>query len=276
MKVFSPAKINLFLRILRRREDGYHDLSSLFQAVDLGDTLDLTFSDVDSLETTDPTLPVDRSNLVWKAVDLFRKKTGKVTPLKIHLDKKIPMQAGVGGGSSNASATLWALNVLHETNVSDLILATWASEIGSDISFFFSSGRAHCTGRGEIVKSLKPLEMHPTLWLVKPPGGLSTPAVYKALDLSKCSRADPEEILKRHLAREIVFINDLELPAFIANPSLKQLKEELVSQGYQVSMTGSGTGLMCVGEKKPEVAPGIQVYPLCFIYRDAKSWYQSP
>ena len=272
MKVFSPAKINLFLRILKRREDGYHDLASLFQVVDLGDEIDLTFSTHDTLFCTDLTLPLDRSNLIWKAVDLFRRKTGIFQPLKIHLEKHTPIQAGIGGGSSNAASTLWALNQLHHTNISDSELAIWASEIGSDISFFFSLGRAYCTGRGEHIRALPPPLNTPSMWLVKPPEGLSTPQIFNLLNLSKCSKISPEEILRANEKR-VHFLNDLEEPAFEVLPSLRLLKEKLLEQGFQVSLTGSGTGLLCLGENKPHVSPQIRTYPLRYLSRAQGSWY---
>lgn len=275
MRLFSPSKINLFLRVLRKREDGYHDLASLFQAVDLGDTIDLHFAESDSLTCSSSTLPLDRSNLIWKGVDLFRKKTALARPIRIHLEKKIPVQAGIGGGSSNAATILWGLNALHQTNISDSVLSTWAAEIGSDISFFFSLGRAFCTKRGEEVTPLSAVESPPSLWLVKPPEGLSTPKIFKLLDLSSCLPLDPEDLLKKNLSRKIFFHNDLECPAFAALPGLARLKEELVHQGFEVSMTGSGTGLLCLGPKKPEVR-GAAIYPLKFLSRTPGHWYPLP
>src|SRR3984957_3204907 len=93
----SPAKLNLFLRVLGKRADGYHELASLFQAVDLSDTLELCLAGADRFTCNDPALPTDGSNLVIKALDLFRRKTGVVFPVAIHLEKRIPLQSGLGG-----------------------------------------------------------------------------------------------------------------------------------------------------------------------------------
>src|ERR1700733_15970617 len=120
LTLLSPAKLNLFLRIVRRRPDGYHDLASLFQTVSLADTLHFSLSERDQLTCTDPALLTDHTNLVLKAVDLFRKKTGLSFGLKIHLEKHIPYQSGLGGGSSNAATTLWALNQLTKQCVNDV------------------------------------------------------------------------------------------------------------------------------------------------------------
>ena len=156
LTLFSPAKINLYLHVIKKRTDGYHDISSLFQAIDLGDTLHFEWSnhEPDKLTCTDPNLTTDSSNLIMKAVLLFRQKTDWHHPVSIHLEKRIPIQSGLGGGSSNAATTLWALNEKAGRPASIEQLQTWSAEIGSDIPFFFSEGTAHCLGRGEEVKSI--------------------------------------------------------------------------------------------------------------------------
>lgn len=154
MILFSPAKINLFFRVLKKRDDGYHEIASLYQAIDLGDTLNITLNECDELSCSDPSLQTDESNLVLKAAALFRKKTALALYIKVHLHKQIPIQAGLGGGSSNAATTLWALNKLANCPASFQDLALWSCELGSDVAFFFSKGAAYCTGRGELFSSL--------------------------------------------------------------------------------------------------------------------------
>eukprot|EP00667_Euglena_gracilis_P021213 EG_transcript_23198 len=116
LEAFSPSKVNLFLRILRRRPDGYHDLASLFQAISLGDRLSLRLLPEDApddvFECNMAGVPVDRTNLVLRAVDLLRQRTGVARRLHIRLDKTVPAQAGLGGGSGNAATALWAANQL--------------------------------------------------------------------------------------------------------------------------------------------------------------------
>lgn len=253
--LFSPAKVNLFLRVERRREDGYHELSSLFQAIDLGDFITLTQSSSDLFTTNSLEIPCDPSNLVMKALDLFRKKTGRDFHVHIHLQKQIPIQAGLGGGSSNAATTLWGLNALMNNPASETELMQWGAELGSDVPFFFSHGTAHCKGRGEIVEDLKPLVQSKPLWLIKPPVGLSTPAIYRSLDLTKCSKKDE------------LFVNDLEHPAFNALPSLHTLKEQLSALYDRVVMTGSGTAFICEGEH----SQGERIF---FLNRHKNTWYQ--
>jgi 4-diphosphocytidyl-2-C-methyl-D-erythritol kinase len=247
LTLFSPAKINLFLRILGKRPDGYHELASLFQAIGLGDRLTFTLSKEDNLTCSDPLLPTNSSNLVLKAVNLFRLKTGLQSSIQIHLEKKIPTQAGLGGGSSNAATTLWALNALHHFPYTEEELQQWSSEIGSDIPFFFSQGIAYCTGRGEIVRNL-PLLPLPSFSIEKPSEGLSTPAIYNALNLSECSSADPETLLEAFYKGKPTYINDLEAPALRLSPTLSIYKKELLKKYDQVFMTGSGSAHVCLGK----------------------------
>lgn len=252
------------MHVLGRRPDGYHELHSLFQAISLGDTVTFKLSDYDSLTCTDPDLPTDASNLVMKAVKLFRKKTGWLGHVKIHLEKKVPSQAGMGGGSSNAATTLWALNQLSGGSIPIDTLQDWSGEIGSDIPFFFSEGTAECFGRGEIVKSLPaPIAQDP-FWIVKPSIHLSTIDVYKRYS-SIPSRKTTEES-----------VNDLEMPAFELAPELYELKKQLLDSGFErVLMTGSGSAFFCIGKDGivPEL-PGISRYRVTYLNRSASEWYK--
>lgn len=233
LTLLSPAKVNLFLRILGKRRDGYHALASLFHTIDLADTLTLSLSKEDALACTDSS--IGPNNLVWKAVDLFRRKTGLHFNVSIYLEKKIPIQAGLGGGSSNAAATLKGLNQLLGFPATREELQEWSAEIGSDVPFFFSqTGTAYCTGRGEIVHDVP--RICTTFEVFKPEEGLSTPEVYKALDLSTCSKEDPETLLEEFLNGKPRYLNDLESPAFKLMPSLAVLKKKLTG-----TMSGSGT-----------------------------------
>lgn len=272
----SPAKINLFLRIMRRRSDGYHELASLFQTISLCDQLHVSLSDSDELFCNDPRVPTNRSNLIWKAIDLFRQKTGLHFFVKIQLDKQIPIQAGLGGGSSNAASALWAVNQLTKDSVSVDDLQKWSAEIGSDVPFFFSSGTAYCTGRGEQVRSLDPLPDQ-KLWIFKPNEGLSTPSVYKQLCVSRLEQRDPEECLKFFLEGDGFYFNDLEGPAKELMPALKDFKNSLRSFGFNhLLLSGSGTSFICLGEPKASLPEGLNIFhqPACFINRSLLEWYE--
>lgn len=276
MELFSPAKINLFLRILFRRSDGFHEIASLFQAVSLYDTITFSHAEKDSFEIIDSSflLPCDENNLILKALRLFRQKTHLNFPVAIRLKKQIPIEAGLGGGSSNAATTLFALNLLSGHQVEEKDLRRWGAEIGSDISFFFSSGSAYCTGRGEEVLSLPKLSQNKKFWLIKPQEGLPTPLIYKNLQLNRLSQKDPKSLLADFLQGSYSYINDLERPAFTLLPSLERLKDDLLKQGFNaVFLTGSGTGLICVGDNIPEVNFPIKCYPLSFLFREEGTWY---
>lgn len=274
--LLSPAKVNLFLKIVGRRPDGYHNLASLFQTISLVDVLHFSPSDQDKLTCTDPSLPTDNSNLVLKAVDLFRRKTGRSFGVRIHLEKNIPCQAGLGGGSSNAATTLWALNMLNGQPATTEELSRWSSEIGSDIPFFFSNGTAYCTGRGEVVRNLNPIIAKPTnpIWIVKPADGLSTPAVYRNVILEKLSQYNPEIALKSFYSNDPQYFNDLEQPAFTVMPTLAELKQHLLESGFHnVMMTGSGSGFFCIGQGNLPKDANLFCKQVNFLNRQANNWY---
>ncbi len=179
----APAKVNLTLLVSARRGDGYHDVSTVMQTVDLCDTLPLTGEGRGlTLTCTAPAVPADDSNLVLRAARLFFAEAGLPVPdLHFRLEKRIPSQAGLGGGSSNAASALLALRTLYAPALSDEKLECMAARLGSDVPFFIRGGTMHCTGRGERIAPLPPLTAG---WfvIVKPPEGFSTPAMYRRLD----------------------------------------------------------------------------------------------
>ncbi|MBA3815936.1 MAG: 4-(cytidine 5'-diphospho)-2-C-methyl-D-erythritol kinase [Parachlamydiaceae bacterium] len=273
LRLASPAKINLFLRILRRRSDGYHELASLFQTIDLCDTLDYSFSHEDRLTCTDTSIPTDRNNLVLKAVDLFRRKTNLDFGVNINLEKRIPVEAGLGGGSSNAATTLWALNQLCNRPAKLEQLIQWSGEIGSDIAFFLSQGTAYCTGRGEILRFLYPLQ-EKNLCIVKPPYGLSTPLVYRNLDALNLPQRNPETTLSEFIEGQFPCFNDLEIPAFAMMPELASLHSRLKSAGFsEVLMSGSGSAIFCLGEGDLSNFTDVACFQASFINRTNHDWY---
>lgn len=255
----SPAKINLFLRVMGKRADGYHEISSLFQAIGLCDVMTFRMSEQDKFTCDDPSLPKDDSNLVIKALKLFREKTGRYFPVEIDLQKKIPAQAGLGGGSSNAATTLYALNKMIGTPFSEEQLKAWGSEIGSDVPFFFSTGTALCEGRGEKVTSKPPLTSF-SIDLHRPNFGLSTPSVYQALDLTRASQKSPEELLVSFYNGQPELVNDLETAAFSLKPELKQYKDALLKTGSAL-MSGSGSSFFTLNG------------PYQALYRSPGEWY---
>lgn len=156
---------------------------------------------------------------------------------RIRLEKNIPHQAGLGGGSGNAATALWAANVLSGKPCTTEQLAEYGAEFGSDVSFFLSNGTAYCTGRGEILEELPRLPPQ-TLYIVKPREGLSTADVFKNLRLEECSDRDPRELLEK-MRKGVIFadfVNDLEAPSFRLLPRLAELKENLKRAGFNVRL----------------------------------------
>ncbi|OMO51161.1 4-diphosphocytidyl-2C-methyl-D-erythritol kinase [Corchorus capsularis] len=262
LTLFSPCKVNVFLRITNKREDGYHDLASLFHTVSLGDIIKFSLSpskSKDRLSTNVSGVPLDDRNLIIKALNLYRKKTGSDNFFWVHLDKKVPTGAGLGGGSSNAATALWAANQFNGRVATERELQEWSSEIGSDIPFFFSHGAAYCTGRGEVVQDiLPPLALDIPMVLIKPKEASSTAEVYKRLQLDQTSKFDPLTLLEKISSNGIsqdVCINDLEPPAFEVLPCLKRLKQRVTAAGRgqydAVFMSGSGSTIVGIGSPDP-------------------------
>jgi len=299
MVLFSPCKINLFLRIIRKREDGFHDLASLFQAIGFGDTLELSPLDDsaknDEFECNMEGVPTDSSNLVLRALELMREKTGSQQYFKANLIKQVPAQAGLGGGSANAATAMWGANELMGNPASLDQMIEWSGDLGSDITFFLSQGTAYCTGRGEIMTPTDPLlEAGTPLCIVKPNVGLSTPSVFKALDYDELSQLDADEVLLpaflnadgvENVPAEY-YINDLEPPAFRCVPELGELRKELQKvKGFKhVMMSGSGTSIFCLGEPEDRAQfekdfgtrDSLKVFFTEFINRSEREWFQRP
>lgn len=277
IELFSPAKLNLFFRVLRKREDGFHEIASLYQAISLGDRLSIECKEGrDHLQCKDPTIPLNSSNLILRAAELFRMRTKIAQGFSFHLEKKIPIQAGLGGGSSNAATTLWGLNQLMGTNIDPMTLASWGATIGSDVPFFFTQGTAYCEGRGEKLTPV-PLAKKAELWIAKPREGLSTPEVYRNTHPASLQQRDPKKSLQANLAGDFAFYNDLEVAAFSLLPSLQDLRASLLRLGFtHVHMTGSGTAFFCLGNVKEPKLEHVQFFPVQFTRRDALSWYKFP
>lgn len=291
LTLFSPCKINVFLRITNKREDGYHDLASLFHVISLGDIIKFSLSpskSKDRLSTNVSGVPLDDRNLIIKALNLYREKTGSDNFFWIHLDKKVPAGAGLGGGSSNAATALWAANQFNGCVATEKELQEWSSEIGSDIPFFFSHGAAYCTGRGEVVQDLPPLSVEIPMVLIKPQEACPTAEVYKHLQLDQTSKVDPFTLLQKISMSGIsqdVCINDLEPPAFQVLPSLRRLKQRVLAAGRgeydAVFMSGSGSTIVGVGSPDPpqflyddDEYRDVFLSEARFITREANQWYR--
>ncbi len=256
LEVLAPAKLNLALEVLRRRDDGYHELETTMLSVRLYDTLSFCPSDSDELKLTcsavagssSSSLVADERNLVLRAARLLREETGSSAGATIHLQKRIPVEAGMGGGSSDAAATLVALNQFWNLNLESQKLHQLASRLGSDVNFFLESPvAARCTGRGE---QIQPLAIRGTYHfvIVKPPFGLSTAQVFQQWKSAGGSRPGSNDAVKSALesgrADQLgqAIHNDLTQPALMLNPGLENLLERFQRESVAgFGMTGSGS-----------------------------------
>lgn len=258
----APAKVNLSLRVLAKRPDGYHDLETLMVAIGLWDTLHFAPEPDDSIRlqvalrvscgatSTDslaPRLCDNTDNLVWKAADLLRREAGITRGVSIHLEKRIPWQAGLAGGSSDAATTLLGLNRLWDLDWPLDRLRELGARLGSDIPFFLGgSTAAICRGRGEIVE---PVHLGRALPLVvlKPPSGLSTPLVFRHCRPGEVVGSDcaalVEAIREGHLVGAAGRLcNSLQAAAESLNEDVRKARaafERLPFLGHR--MSGSGT-----------------------------------
>lgn len=258
--IHAPAKINLALEILARRPDGFHELETLMLAVSVCDTLTLQPTATGSIDmrcawaaglTAQPAaaeiwseLPATTENLVYRALDRLRQAAGASQGAKVALIKRIPAQAGLGGASADAAAALLAANEAWELHWPRVRLAELAAALGSDVPFFLTGGAAVCRGRGEQIQVVRPPRC--ALVIVRPPVGLSTPAVYKRCrpGPSRQSASLVHAALLRGdltaAARDMH--NDLQQPAEELSPWVGRLRNAFAASGCPAhQMSGSGS-----------------------------------
>ena len=237
--MISPAKINLYLRIIGKRPDGYHDLETVMLPLDFGDTMTFEARPAGiELTCDDPRLPTDDSNLVVRAAKLLG-----VPGARISLQKSTPLAAGLGGGSSNAATTLLALG----NNLSLVTLHSLAAKLGSDINFFLTGGAAVCRGRGELVEPIV-CKLSAAILLVNPGFGISTKWAYERWAAKPLTATPPEvSLLVRALAQDDLagvcrtLFNSLEAPSLGKFPVLQLLKDAMRAGGAAGTlMSGSG------------------------------------
>jgi len=242
LQLESPAKVNLRLEILKRRQDGYHELKTLFQKISLHDTLHFSLRREKgiSIRADHPKLPLGKKNLVYKAVQSMFKVCNYSGGVRIEIEKKIPLGAGLGGGSSNAATTLMALNQLLEVNLSRKELMELGLEIGADVPFFFLKSAAIGSGIGERLKK----EVLPALWyvLIYPNFEVSTRWAYRHFVLTNQRfHINLHTFLKTPEGISRILFNHLEEVVSKRYPEISLMKEYLLSAGaLGALMTGSG------------------------------------
>lgn len=248
MQFPSPAKINLSLRVLGKREDGFHEVRTRMCKLDLCDLIEIEPLDgtaSTALTTSDPAIPTDESNLALRALRAFEERTGIRRGWRIHLEKHIPSGAGLGGGSSNAAITLKALSKFCGHPLSQTDLLELASGIGSDVPFFLlDSGTADAAGRGEAVTPVDFPWRLPVV-LIKPPFPIPTPWAYQNWAASKPLKG---VLYAPQLCPWGAMVNDLERPVFEKYLLLPVLKARLLEQAdtQAALMSGSGSTMFAI------------------------------
>lgn len=268
----SYAKINLGLHIRGKRADGYHEIETILQQIDLKDEIcfELRKDSRIKLRCNDSTLPTDSSNLCVRAAKLLQESARVNYGVDIELKKNVPVGAGLGGGSSNAAVTLLALNRLWNLNLSSISLEALAPQLGSDIPFFIKGGRALATGRGE---QLEPQNMGANdnnIWVlvVFPMVQIPTQWAYQNLNLS-LTNSKKDLIFssfKDKNFNDVDFItflvNDFEETVFVAHPALASVKEKLYERGAKfASLSGSGSALFGFFGTVDELESAKQSFP---------------
>ncbi len=265
LKILSPAKINVFLEVLRKRDDGFHDIDTVMLAIDLYDEIQVCFQRKKSGESTitldcsfenlDSTgFPCNKHNLVVKASDYFLHTQNINADVKISLYKRIPWGAGLGGGSSNAATVIKALATLASSELNDSDLAQIGAEIGSDVPFFMYLPSARCEGRGEIVK---PFSIKQVFYLVVvfPNINCSTAEIYKQTDL-RLKRFNFSDIIVENLQADEIdncevfskhFFNRLEEPAILQERKLQEIFDKtdiVLPYFWKRQLSGSGSAVI--------------------------------
>jgi 4-diphosphocytidyl-2-C-methyl-D-erythritol kinase len=265
MRLRAPAKINLHLRVGPARPDGFHPLVSWMTTISLFDTLEFqsTHSHGVMLRCDDPALPTDETNLVMKAAralvsGLAPQRQHSLGGVEITLHKRIPSQAGLGGGSSDARAALVGLNRLWQLDLTSQQLAEIGAQLGSDVAFFQHGPSSVCTSRGEIVRSI-PVPKAKWAALILPSIRLSTPLVYRRFDeLNREVEWDDQPAWHQwaQLSARLLLprlINDLEPAAFSLEPKLALLREQIERIiDRPVKMSGSGSSLFTLFDEQKE------------------------
>ncbi|EHJ56711.1 4-(cytidine 5'-diphospho)-2-C-methyl-D-erythritol kinase [Streptococcus urinalis FB127-CNA-2] len=263
MKVIekAPAKINLGLDVICKRPDGYHDLSMVMTSIDLNDyvTIETREDDQFIFESNDHRIPTNENNDVLKAAKLIQDKYGIKGGASIYLEKKIPVCAGLGGGSTDAAAAIRAFDQLWNLKMTDDEMVAIAKQIGSDVPYCLFGGMAHVSGMGDVVSHLK---KSPSFWvvLVKPNFGISTRTIFPEIDCESISHVDIISLInaiESNQYQEMLSYmgNSLEDISINRKPFIQKLKDRMTKSGADIAlMSGSGPTVfgICQTEKKAD------------------------
>lgn len=261
------AKVNLTLDVLGKRPDGYHDLKSVMQRISLCDEVDLELDTGApwALDCDQPGVPLDGENLAWRAAEVFFSAVGReCSGLHMTIRKRIPSQAGLGGGSADAAAVLRGLNRYYGSPYAPMELADLGAQVGSDVPFCVLGGTALAQGRGERLEVLPPM---PDCWIVlcKPDFGSSTPALYRMLDEIAIPRRPQQEAMIQALRGDDLrgvaeqLCNVFECAVAPLHPELEEIQALFRQAGaWGVQMSGSGSAIFGIVDREEAARPILQ------------------
>ncbi len=266
IKINSYSKINLALNILDKRKDGYHEVETIIQSINLADKVIITEErEGIKIKCNHPQVPVDSQSLAYKSAEKMLKKYGIERGVKIEIDKKIPLASGMAGGSANSATILVGINKLFSLNLSNEVLREIGEELGTDVPFCIQNGTALAYQRGEKITLLPPI--NPPLWIVviNPGFKISTQWAYNNLDLEKVKgRKDNTKamltVLKEGKSQEIAknLFNSFEELVIKKFPEIEKVKDRLINEGVLGAlMSGSGPTVFGIAQNKKEA---LQIY----------------
>jgi 4-diphosphocytidyl-2-C-methyl-D-erythritol kinase len=265
------AKINLHLRVLGKRADGYHELDTVFQTISLHDTVKFSVTDDSQifLSCDDRRLPSGAANLVFRAATAMQTRFAPNKGARIRLEKRIPVRSGLGGGSSDAAVTLIALSHLWEANAGDNELLETAASLGADVPFFLFGGTARGTGTGNKVMPLRD-SADRFLVVVKPKTNISTSRSYESLGARSLTTSEAKTILSSSQQSDFsdsfsseALQNDFEAVAFRLEPEIKRAKTALIKAGAQMALlAGSGSAVFGIFDSGDAQERAIQAMEL--------------
>ena len=256
MKERAYGKINLSLDVFHIREDGYHDLRSIMLPIDFYDELEIRIADHDSYLCNRSFLAFDERNSIVKMMKLLKERFGIDDHYEIRLNKQIPTQAGLGGGTADAAATLKIFEKMYDLHLSREEIIEICLKVGADVPFNYFNVPALVTGIGDGIEEIDMKKDYDVL-LVKPWKGVSTAEAYRLLDMERCDHPDIDR-LKDALAKgeDLTGLlgNSLEQPAVLLNRQIAEIKEKMKALGAKnVLMSGSGSTLFSIGEEKQKM-----------------------
>lgn len=261
MIIKANAKINIALNVIKKRDDGYHEMDMIMTPIDLHDTLHIEAAKDDAFSANIDMI-FDESNTVVKALHVMRKAYPSIGHFHIHVEKRIPMQAGLAGGSADGAAVIIAIDKLCDLQLTEEALFALGVKVGADVPFCIANTLARVQGIGEVITPID-ATLDISGILVKPASGVSTKDAFAGIDFAKAVHPNIDAIVKKITMQDDTYLalldNTLEQPSLSLNADIKQVKQALEAYGFQVVlMSGSGSSVFALSKDKEALAKAKQ------------------